>query len=139
MPQFSHIFTDFEPPWGHRGSDEIFGRMKRYNSSRCSYYGTKVLFLNEYLRTLIQNVMSAGPVSEVDAFKHSVQGRFRNLMKNQMHFYHLLYLYFNFRWALHEKSQYFNFGPFPNIILELFFGESWIQEKKTNYKYYHEF
>ena len=57
--------------------------------------------------------MSSGPASEVDAFKRSVQGGFRNHMKNQMHFYHLLGLYFHFRWALHEKSQYFNFGPFP--------------------------
>ena len=60
--------------------------------------------------------MSSGPASEVDAFKRSVQGGFRNHMKNQMHFYHLLGLYFHFRWALHEKSQYFNFGPFPNCI-----------------------
>ena len=58
--------------------------------------------------------MSSGPASEVDAFKRSVQGGFRNHMKNQMHFYRLQGLYFHFRWALHEKRQYFNFGPFPN-------------------------
>ena len=62
--------------------------------------------------------MSSGPASEVDAFKRSVQGGFRNHMKNQMHFYHLLGLYFHFRWALHEKSQYFNFGPFPTSSIK---------------------
>ena len=68
-----------------------------------------------------KNCMSSGPALEVDAFKRSVQGGFRNHMKNQMHFYHLLGQYFHFRWALHEKGQYFDFGPFPNYNCEYFF------------------
>ena len=54
-----------------------------------------------------KNCMSSGPASEVDAFKRSVRGGFRNHTKNQMHFGHLLGLYFHFRRAPHGlRSQF---------------------------------